>query len=104
MGRVLRIVRFKDNNVVKKLELFADPPKETNFPQEGRFLIVIEDEKGRHSFSLTMAEATLLYERLGYVIQDLSRLYIEAEEKARREYMSKKQDIEESIEFEDEEE
>ncbi|BFH72955.1 hypothetical protein SJAV_08990 [Sulfurisphaera javensis] len=89
MKRILRIPRFQqNNNKPKVLELLIDEAKmnERGFPEEAKFLLVIDDGNNRIGFQLSQAEAALLYHRLGYALNETSKEYIALEEEARKNY------------------
>ncbi|AHC52001.1 hypothetical protein SUSAZ_08700 [Sulfolobus acidocaldarius SUSAZ] len=92
MKRVLRIPRFMKEGKTKTLELFVDSPttNDKGFPQEAKFLIVIDDGNNRVAFQLNQSEAALLYHRLNYVLNETSKEYIQLEEKNRKTYEGKK--------------
>ncbi|NON62146.1 hypothetical protein HLB03_05450 [Acidianus sp. DSM 29099] len=75
----------------KTLELFIDNANvnDKGFPQEARFLLVIDDGNNRTAFQLSQAEASLLYTRLKYALDQASKEYIDIEEKNRKNYEKK---------------
>lgn len=91
MKRILRIPRFQNNSKPKVLELLVDNARinEKGFPEEARFLIVIDDGTNRVGFQLSQAEAALLYNRLGYALNESAKEYISVEEEARKSYERK---------------
>lgn len=91
MKRILRIPRFQKNAKPKTLELLIDKASinDKGFPQEARFLLVIDDGNNRVGFQLSQAEAALLYHRLGYALNEASKDYISMEEKSRKSYEKK---------------
>ncbi len=110
MKRVLRIPRFTKDGKTKTLELFVDSPtvNDKGFPQEAKFLLVIDDGNNRVAFQLNQSEAALLYHRLNYVLNEAAKEYIQLEEKNRKSYEEKKskakeEEKEEDFTFEEEE-
>lgn len=92
MKRILRIPRFQKNGKPKTLELLIDDASinEKGFPEEAKFLLVIDDGNNRIGFQLSQAEAALLYHRLGYALNESAKAYIEIEERAKKSYEEKK--------------
>ncbi|MQL55951.1 hypothetical protein [Acidianus ambivalens] len=92
MKRILRIPRFTKDGKPKTLELLVDSASinDKGFAQEAKFLLVIDDGNNRVGFQLTTAEASLLYHRLGYALNEASKEYIEMEEKSKKNYEEKK--------------
>ncbi|ARM74865.1 hypothetical protein [Acidianus manzaensis] len=91
MKRILRVPRFQKNGKPKALELLIDDASinDKGFPQEAKFLLVIDDGNNRVGFQLSQAEAALLYNRLGYALNEASKEYISMEEKSRKSYERK---------------
>ncbi|TRM92530.1 hypothetical protein DJ526_05650 [Sulfolobus sp. A20-N-G8] len=91
MKRVLRIPRFTKDGKTKTLELLVDSPtiNDKGFPQEARFLLVMDDGNNRGGCQLSQSEAALLLHRLNYVLNEASKEYISLEEKVRKEYEKK---------------
>ncbi len=91
MKRVLRIPRFTKDGKTKTLELLMDSPttNDKGFPQEAKFLIVIDDGNNRVGFQLSQSEAALLYHRLDYILNEASKEYIDLEDKSRKSYEKK---------------
>ena len=85
MNRVLRLTHFDKNKKAKSLELAFDEPKlnENGYPEEGNLLISIQSEDTKAYFQLSVAEASLLRERLEYVLALLSQQYISLEQKTK---------------------
>ncbi|BDC18011.1 hypothetical protein [Acidianus sp. HS-5] len=92
MKRVLRIPRFTKDGKPKTLELLVDSASinDKGFAQEAKFLLVIGDGNNRVAFQLSTAEASLLYHRLRYALDEASKEYIEMEEKSKKNYVEKK--------------
>ncbi|EWG07942.1 MAG: hypothetical protein ASUL_02824 [Candidatus Aramenus sulfurataquae] len=92
MKRILRIPRFTKDSKTKALELLIDDAivNDKGFPQEARFLLVIDDGENRVAFQLSQSEAALLYHRLGYALNEATKQYVDLEERSRKEYQKKK--------------
>jgi len=87
MERVLRIPHFtKDSKTPKSLDLLLVRPT-TNpkgYIDEGKLIIMVDDGSNRIGFQLTSAEASLLYQRLGYALNILAEDFHSMNKDSRR--------------------
>ncbi|QXJ30316.1 hypothetical protein [Saccharolobus shibatae] len=108
MKRALRLTHFDKNKKVKVLELGFDDAaiNDKGYSEEGSLLISIQSENSKAFFQLSTAEASLLKDRLDFVIALLSKQYIDTEERAAKnrskQNKEKMDEIDEEIEGEEE--
>ncbi len=75
MERIVRIPHFsRDGKPPKSIELLLVRPATNTkgYIDEGRLVLMVDDGGNRVGFQLTIAEASLLYQRLGYALETLA--------------------------------
>ena len=96
MKRALRITHFDKNKKAKSLELFFDTPSlnDRGYAEEGSLLLSIQSEDNKSYFQLSVSEASLLKERLEFILSLLSHQYIQLEEKVAKDKQKREKDEE----------